>query len=85
MCCFYDCLFLFSGRLLYNTQEKIVGFTQFGSEFTPILQAGTLVLSLSMAPYIALKKSKEMAFLVEKLLMEIFEITGLLVVLVAHA
>lgn len=54
----------------------IIGFTQLGSEFTPTLQEGTLVLRLSMAPSIALKKSKEMALLVEKRLMKIPEITG---------
>lgn len=52
------------------------GFTQLGSEFTPTLQEGTLVLRLTMAPSIALKKSKEMALLVEKRLMKIPEITG---------
>lgn len=53
-----------------------IGFTQLGSEFTPTLQEGTLVLRLTMAPSIALKKSKEMALLVEKRLMTIPEVTG---------
>lgn len=53
-----------------------IGFTQLGSEFTPTLQEGTLVLRLTMAPSIALKKSKEMALLVEKRLMKIPEVTG---------
>jgi cobalt-zinc-cadmium resistance protein CzcA len=53
-----------------------IGFTQLGSEFTPTLQEGTLVLRLTMAPSIALKKSKEMTLLVEKRLMRVPEITG---------
>ena len=54
----------------------LLGFTQLGSEFTPALQEGTLVLRLSMAPSIALNKSKEMTLLVEKRLMNIPEVTG---------
>lgn len=53
-----------------------VVFTQLGSEFTPTLQEGTFVLRLTMAPSIALKKSKEMTLLVEKRLMTIPEVTG---------
>jgi cobalt-zinc-cadmium resistance protein CzcA len=53
-----------------------IGFSGLGSEFTPALQEGTLVLRLTMAPSIALKKSKEMALLVEKRLMKISEVTG---------
>lgn len=54
-----------------------IGFTQMGSEFTPKLQEGTLVVRLTMAPSIALKKSKEMTLLVEKRLMKIPEISGI--------
>lgn len=53
-----------------------IGFAQLGSEFTPTLQEGTSILRLTMAPSIALNKSKEMTLLVEKRLMKIPEITG---------
>ena len=57
----------------------LVGATIFpflGSEFTPTLQEGTLVLRLTMAPSIALESSKETALMVERRLMKIHEIEG---------
>jgi cobalt-zinc-cadmium resistance protein CzcA len=54
----------------------IVVFPQLGSEFTPELQEGTMVLRLTMAPSISLKESTETTLLVERRLMKIPEITG---------
>jgi heavy metal efflux system protein len=51
-------------------------FPQLGSEFTPTLQEGTLVLRLTLAPSISLNESKRITLLVEQRLMEIPEITG---------
>ncbi|GBE29914.1 MAG TPA: efflux RND transporter permease subunit [Bacteroidetes bacterium] len=51
-----------------------IGLTQLGSEFTPELQEGTIVLRLTMAPSIALEESKRMTLLVEQRLMRIPEI-----------
>lgn len=47
---------------------------QLGSEFTPALQEGTLVLRLTMAPSIALTESTQVALRVERQLMELAEI-----------
>jgi cobalt-zinc-cadmium resistance protein CzcA len=49
-------------------------FPFLGSEFTPTLQEGTIVLNLSMAPSISLTESKRMTLLVEKRLKKIHEI-----------
>ncbi len=54
----------------------MVCFPFLGSEFTPTLQEGTLVLRLTMAPSISLEKSKETALMVERRLMQIPEVTG---------
>ncbi len=51
-------------------------FPFLGSEFTPTLQEGTLVLRLTMAPSIALESSKETALMVERRLMKIPEVSG---------
>ncbi|MFQ5651424.1 MAG: efflux RND transporter permease subunit [bacterium] len=51
-------------------------FPQLGSEFTPTLQEGTLVLRLTMAPSISLNESKRVTMIVERRLMDIPEITG---------
>lgn len=51
-------------------------FPRLGSEFTPTLQEGTLVLRLTMAPSIALSESAETAMRVEKILMSVPEVTG---------
>ncbi len=49
---------------------------QLGSEFTPALQEGTLVLRLTMAPSIALSESTQVALRVERQLMELPEVRG---------
>jgi cobalt-zinc-cadmium resistance protein CzcA len=54
----------------------IVVFPRLGSEFTPALQEGTLVLRLTMAPSISLTESTRVTMRVEKRLMKVDEITG---------
>ncbi|VAX22645.1 Cobalt-zinc-cadmium resistance protein CzcA; Cation efflux system protein CusA [hydrothermal vent metagenome] len=51
-------------------------FPRLGSEFTPTLQEGTLVLRLTMAPSIALTESTKVTLRVERRLMKVPEITG---------
>ncbi len=51
-------------------------FPRLGSEFTPALQEGTLVLRLTMAPSISLTESTKVTMRVEKRLMKIQEVTG---------
>ncbi len=51
-------------------------FPRLGSEFTPTLQEGTMVVRLTMAPSISLKESMRVTMLVEKRLMKIPEITN---------
>lgn len=51
-------------------------FPRLGSEFTPTLQEGTIVVRLTMAPSISLNESKRITMIVERRLMEISEITG---------
>ncbi|MFQ5646544.1 MAG: efflux RND transporter permease subunit [bacterium] len=51
-------------------------FPQLGSEFTPTLQEGTLILRLTMAPSISLDESKRVTMLVERRMMKVPEITG---------
>jgi len=53
----------------------LVIFPRLGSEFTPTLQEGTIVLRLTMAPSIALTESQRLTMLVEKRLLKIPEIT----------
>jgi cobalt-zinc-cadmium resistance protein CzcA len=50
-------------------------FPKLGSEFTPALQEGTMVLRLTMAPSISLNESTRVTMLVEKRLMNVPEIT----------
>jgi cobalt-zinc-cadmium resistance protein CzcA len=47
-----------------------------GSEFTPRLQEGTLVLRLTMAPSISLRESTRVTQIVERRLMKVREIKG---------
>jgi cobalt-zinc-cadmium resistance protein CzcA len=47
-----------------------------GSEFTPTLQEGTMVLRLTMAPSISLNESTRVTMLVERRLMKIPEVRG---------
>ncbi|UCG14922.1 MAG: efflux RND transporter permease subunit [Deltaproteobacteria bacterium] len=51
-------------------------FPQLGSEFTPTLQEGTITLRLAMAPSISIDESKRMTMIVERRLMKIDEVTG---------
>lgn len=51
-------------------------FPQLGSEFTPTLQEGTLVLRMTMAPSISLTESTRITQIAEKRLMKIPEVTG---------
>jgi len=49
---------------------------QLGSEFTPTLQEGTLILRLTMAPSIALSESTQVALRVERRLMTLPEVVS---------
>lgn len=49
---------------------------QLGSEFTPQLQEGTLVVRLSMAPSISIEESKRTTMIVEKRIVEVEEVSG---------
>jgi cobalt-zinc-cadmium resistance protein CzcA len=51
-------------------------FPRLGSEFTPALQEGTIVLRLTMAPSISLTESTRITLLVERRVMEIPEVRG---------
>lgn len=51
-------------------------FPQLGSEYTPTLQEGTLVLRLQMAPSISLTESTRLTSIAERRLMKIPEVTG---------
>jgi cobalt-zinc-cadmium resistance protein CzcA len=53
----------------------LIIFPRLGSEFTPTLQEGTIMLRLTMAPSIALTESQRLTMLVEKQLLKIPEIT----------
>jgi cobalt-zinc-cadmium resistance protein CzcA len=56
-----------------------IGFAVFpflGSEFTPRLREGTIVVRLTMAPSIALQESVRITQIVERRLMKVPEITG---------
>ncbi len=54
----------------------VVILPQLGSEFTPKLEEGTLVLRLTMAPSIALSESTRTALRVERRLMEMPEVSS---------
>lgn len=51
-------------------------FPQLGSEFTPKLNEGSIVVRVSMAPSISLNESKKTTLAIEKRLMQIPEITS---------
>jgi cobalt-zinc-cadmium resistance protein CzcA len=53
-------------------------FPQLGSEFTPTLQEGTITLRLAMAPSISIGESKRTTMIVERRLMKIDEVTGVI-------
>lgn len=50
-------------------------FPKLGSEFTPKLREGTIVVRLTMAPSISLNESKSNTLIVEKMLLEIPEVS----------
>ena len=54
----------------------ILIFPQLGSEFTPTLQEGTLVLRMTMAPSISLTESTRLTLIAERRLMKVQEVTG---------
>ncbi len=51
-------------------------YPKLGSEFTPTLQEGTLIVRLSMAPSISLEESKRITMLAEKRVMLVQEVSG---------
>lgn len=54
----------------------VIIFPQLGSEFTPTLQEGTLVLRMSMAPSISLTESTRLTLIAERRLMKIKEVAN---------
>ena len=54
----------------------VIIFPQLGSEFTPTLQEGTLVLRMTMAPSISLTESTRLTLIAERRLMKVSEVTG---------
>jgi heavy metal efflux system protein len=54
----------------------LIIYPQLGSEFTPQLQEGTLVVRLSMAPSISIEESKRTTMIVEKRIVEVEEVSG---------
>ncbi len=50
-------------------------YAKLGSEFTPSLQEGTIVLKLTMAPSISLEESKRTAMGIERMVMAVPEVT----------
>lgn len=52
----------------------VVIYPKLGSEFTPTLQEGTLVVKLALAPSVSLEESKKTALLVEKRVLEVEEV-----------
>ena len=54
----------------------LIIFPRLGSEFTPTLQEGTITMRLAMAPSISIEESKRMTMIVERRLMKIDEIIG---------
>lgn len=54
----------------------LVLYPQLGSEFTPTLQEGTIVVKVSMAPSISLEESKKTTMLVEKKVNAVPEVSG---------
>ncbi len=51
-------------------------YPKLGSEFTPTLQEGTLIVRLAMAPSISLEESKRITMLAEKRVMRVPEVRG---------
>jgi len=51
-------------------------YPRLGSEFTPTLQEGTIVVKISMAPSISLEESKKTTLIIEKKVTEVNEVNG---------
>jgi len=51
-------------------------YPKLGSDFTPTLQEGTLIVRLSMAPSISLEESKRITLIAEKRVMRVPEVRG---------
>ncbi len=51
-------------------------YPKLGSEFTPTLQEGTLIVRLSMAPSISLEESKRITMIAEKRVLSVPEVRG---------
>lgn len=54
----------------------IIIFPQLGSEFTPTLQEGTIIMRMTMAPSISLTESTRLTLIAERRLMKIQEVAG---------
>ncbi|KAB2852968.1 MAG: efflux RND transporter permease subunit [Ignavibacterium sp.] len=54
----------------------IIIYPRLGSEFTPTLQEGTIVVKVAMAPSISLNESKKTTLLIEKKVNEVNEVKG---------
>jgi cobalt-zinc-cadmium resistance protein CzcA len=54
----------------------VIIYPKLGSEFTPILQEGTIAIRLALAPSISLNESKSTALLIEKRIMQVEEVIG---------
>ncbi len=54
----------------------ILIYPRLGSEFTPTLQEGTLIVRLSMAPSISLEESKRITMIAEKRVLRVPEVRG---------
>ncbi len=54
----------------------VLVFPRLGAEFTPQLQEGTIVIRVTMAPSISLQGSKQTVMRVERRLLEVPEVTG---------
>ncbi len=54
----------------------LIIFPRLGSEFTPTLQEGTLILRMTMAPSISLTESTRLTLIAERRLMKVPEVTG---------
>ncbi len=54
----------------------VIIFPKLGSEFTPTLQEGTLVLRMTMAPSISLTESTRLTLIAERKLMKVPEVTS---------
>ena len=68
--------FLPIGLVVFLILIGALVFPQLGSEFTPRLREGSLLIRLTMAPSISLDESKRMTMIIERRLMMIPEVEG---------